>query len=382
MNTKAISQYGLSVIALSLLSACGSSDNSAVNNNTLTPVNNTVASSNLETIPKVPLKNTQVDDNNNANDTKSTNNQVTNTQVTSTQVNNTQVETTQSTNNQVTVTQTEDTQAPSLTLRGANPQQITLGGNLVNLGAVAYDTVDGDLSAAITTDNNVNTSVAGCYLQTYLVSDNAGNSKSATRRVFVGTSAQRHSPNTPPTTREVSLTSTNVKTTTINLLGYANDEDCDSLKVTNISQPSAGTSITQNANGSITFNPQGKVGSHSFDYTVSDNFGGSSTSGVTIASIDPNDGNDNWPVITGETIRVSKNQSILIKVLDNDYDDDGDVLVLDAVDDPAHGSVQKINGDVLYTPDANYVGTDSFYYGVHDNHGHNGSGLVNITISD
>jgi len=271
--------------------------------------------------------------------------------------------------------------APTLSLKGPNPQIITLGSAFISQGATANDDVDGNLSSAITESNNVNTSVAGCYTQTYLVSDTSSNSSSLTRIILVGTDAERHSPNSAPITQEVAITNAYNSASTINLLNSAFDENCDALTVTNVSDPAIGTA-TINNNGTVTFNPLGNVGSHYFTYTISDNYGGSSTSGVSIASVDPDDGNDNWPQISGESITTSKNTAIVIDVLANDFDDDGDTLILDAIDTPVHGTVQKQNGKVLYTPDLNYTGEDFFYYGVHDNHGHNGSGLTVITITE
>ena len=271
--------------------------------------------------------------------------------------------------------------SPSLSLNGPNPQVIALGNSFVNQGANANDDVDGDLSSEITESNNVNTSAAGCYKQTYVVSDNSGNANTLTRTILVGTDAERHSPNSAPITQEVAITNSYNSITNINLLNDAFDSDCDALTVTNVSDPAVGTAKI-NSNGTVTFDPLGYVGSHYFIYTVSDAYGGSSSSGVSIASVDPEDGNDNWPQISGESVTTSKNTAIVIDVLENDFDADGDTLILDAVDTPAHGTIQKQGGKVLYTPDLNYTGEDLFYYGVHDGFGHNGSGLTVITITE
>lgn len=271
--------------------------------------------------------------------------------------------------------------APSLILNGANPQTLALGSSFINQGATANDDIDGNLSSSITESNNVNTSIAGCYKQNYEVSDTSGNSKSLTRTIFVGTDTQRHSPNLPPITQEIAIANSYTSVTTINLLSGVYDENCDDLSLSNVSQPTVGTTRI-NTDGTVTYDSLGNVGSYFFTYTVSDNYGGSSTSGVSIASVDPDDGNDNWPQVSGETVTTTKNNSIIIDVLANDYDDDGDTLVLDTVDTPAHGTIEKQNGKVLYTPDLNYTGQDSFYYGVHDDHGHNGSGLTIIIITE
>jgi len=81
---------------------------------------------------------------------------------------------------------TEDTEAPVITLKGANPQQLTVGDPYTELGAMALDNVDDDLSALIETDSSaVNTAVAGSYEVTYKVSDQAGNAAEMIRMVKV-----------------------------------------------------------------------------------------------------------------------------------------------------------------------------------------------------
>lgn len=270
---------------------------------------------------------------------------------------------------------------PRLALVGNNPQRTIVGSTFTDLGATASDNTDGNLTEVITESNNVNTSKAGCYQQTYLVSDSDGNSNTITRTIFVGTEAERHAPNTVPITQEISVTNVFSESSTINVLGSAFDADCDPLTVSQVSTPDTGTA-TINTDGTITYNSQGNVGSHFFTYTVTDGYGGSSTSGVTIASIDPNDGNDNWPAVNGETVSTPKNTAILIDVLANDSDPDGDTLVLDKVDAPQYGSTEKQDGKVYYTPNPDFVGEDYFYYGVHDGHGHNGSAMTKITVTE
>jgi hypothetical protein len=273
-----------------------------------------------------------------------------------------------------------DALAPSLSLKGANPQYIDLNAIFNNLGASAQDNVDGDISNQVTQTNNVKVNTAGCYKQDYQVIDAAGNKSTATRTVFVGNDAERHSPNSPPLALQDSTSTPYTSKVTINVLDNDTDSDCDPLSIISVSQPSLGVAIVNN-DGSISFDPLGNVGSHFFNYTISDAHGGSSINGVTIASHDPDDGNDSWPTIGNDNVSTVENTPIFIKVLANDIDADGDQLILDQVDEPTHGYITKQNGGILYTPDLGYTGNDSFYYGVHDNHGHNGSGLVEITIT-
>jgi hypothetical protein len=57
---------------------------------------------------------------------------------------------------------------------------------------------------------------------------------------------------------------------------------------------------------------------------------------------------------------------VVIDVLDNDSDVDGDPLAVESVTQPVNGTVVNNGTDVAYTPDPNYNGADSFSYVVTD----------------
>ena len=80
-----------------------------------------------------------------------------------------------------------DTTKPVITLAGANPQIILLGGAYTELGATATDNVDGDISSSIVIDaSGVNTAAVGSYTVTYNVVDSSGNAATpVTRTVTV-----------------------------------------------------------------------------------------------------------------------------------------------------------------------------------------------------
>ncbi len=276
--------------------------------------------------------------------------------------------------------ETTDNTAPSLIMKGSTPLLLALGEDFNDPGALAIDDVDGDISDLVSESNDINTNIAGCYSQSFFVKDSAGNSSSASRKVFVGTDAERHSPNTAPDVIQDSVSTNNYDVVTIDVLSNDSDAECDHLTVVSVSQPALGEAYV-NSDGTVSYDPQGNIGSHSFIYTVSDQHGGLSTEGVTVASVDPNDGNDNWPDVVPDNATTTQGATVFIDLLGNDSDADGDALVLDQIDTPQHGTIVKQDGGVFYTPEAGFTGTDSFYYGVHDNHGHNGSALVEVTVT-
>lgn len=72
---------------------------------------------------------------------------------------------------------------------------------------------------------------------------------------------------------------------------------------------------------------------------------------------------------------------VTIAVLNNDFDPDSDPLQLTGVTQPQHGSVTQNGPTVVYTPQANFSGSDSFTYTISDGRGGTASATVNITVA-
>ena len=71
------------------------------------------------------------------------------------------------------------------------------------------------------------------------------------------------------------------------------------------------------------------------------------------------DGNE--PPEAEDDQATAENGRVLIDVLGNATDPDGDGLRVESVSAPAHRTAPPAsNGGVAYTPDANYPGTDRF----------------------
>ncbi len=77
-----------------------------------------------------------------------------------------------------------DITAPVITLTGGT-QYVKRGDTFTDKGYSASDNVDGDISANISVSGSVDTSKEGTYTLTYTVKDGAGNSATATRKVYV-----------------------------------------------------------------------------------------------------------------------------------------------------------------------------------------------------
>lgn len=72
------------------------------------------------------------------------------------------------------------------------------------------------------------------------------------------------------------------------------------------------------------------------------------------------------PVAADDNATTTEGAPVTINVLANDADPDGDAISLLTVGEPTYGSVELVDGSVVYTPDEGYVGADSFTYTIFD----------------
>ncbi|MEP3383426.1 MAG: immunoglobulin-like domain-containing protein [Flavobacteriaceae bacterium] len=78
-----------------------------------------------------------------------------------------------------------DTTAPEIAIIGSNPLTITVSNEYTELGAVAFDNTDGNITDSIEITSTVNVNVPGTYEVTYTVLDAAENATSVTREVTI-----------------------------------------------------------------------------------------------------------------------------------------------------------------------------------------------------
>lgn len=86
------------------------------------------------------------------------------------------------------------------------------------------------------------------------------------------------------------------------------------------------------------------------------------------------------PVPASDMASVFEDISVLIDVLANDSDPDGDALLLTSVSTTAHGVAVLESSQIRYTPDQNFNGTDSFAYTISDGSSPAVSTLVTIDV--
>jgi hypothetical protein len=69
-------------------------------------------------------------------------------------------------------------------------------------------------------------------------------------------------------------------------------------------------------------------------------------------------------------------------ILENDSDADGDEMTIFAVDDVSFGTLDwTLNGGFIYTPDAEFYGTDTFSYMLTDGEADSDTVVVTITVN-
>lgn len=72
------------------------------------------------------------------------------------------------------------------------------------------------------------------------------------------------------------------------------------------------------------------------------------------------------PVAADDSASTEAGRAVLIDVLGNDRDPDGDPLTIVSIDTPAHGTAELRDGRIRYTPAAGFTGTDRFVYRISD----------------
>lgn len=118
-----------------------------------------------------------------------------------------------------------------------------------------------------------------------------------------------------------------------------------------------------------------------FQVNLSDAIGATIADGQGIGTI-LDDGDVNQPP-TGndDAATTAEDTAIIIDVLANDSDPEGDPLTIDAVTQGAHGSVLIDGNQVRYQPDADFHGSDMFSYTLKDAAGNTATADVAVTIT-
>jgi cyclophilin family peptidyl-prolyl cis-trans isomerase len=259
-------------------------------------------------------------------------------------------------------------------------------GNVLTIASVGATNHGGTVTIASDSKSLRYTPAAnfvGTETFTYTVQNQAGASASATVTVTVNNT------NDPPSAVNDTFT-VNEDSSNNSLNVLANDsaspDTGETLKVTAVGAGSQQGTITIVPGGTaVRYTPKANfLGTETFTYTISDGHGGTATATVTVTVGDVNDN----PVATNDTATVQEDSSATtINVLVNDTTgpDTGETLTVTTVGTPNHGGTVTIgtgSTSVVYTPAANFQGTETFTYTISDGNGGTATATVTVTVTN
>ncbi len=214
----------------------------------------------------------------------------------------------------------------------------------------------------------------------YTISDGQGGSATAVVTVTIG----NQTPNQPPVaTGDISTTPAGTPDT-INVLPNDSDPDGDPITITSVGTPTNGTTRIDDGgtpndptDDRVIYTPNpGFVGTDTFPYTISDGRGGTSTAFVTVTVT------NTPPIAVGDLSSTPLNTPVSIPVLNNDSDPNNDPLTITGASNPPNGTVRIENGQITYTPNPGFVGTDIFPYTISDGRGGTATAFVTVTVTN
>jgi len=259
----------------------------------------------------------------------------------------------------MTVATDEDT-AVSMALIASDPDGDTLTWTIESSPA------HGDLSgAAPNLTYTPDPDFHGSDLFSWSVSDGELSSSVATVTITITAVNDR------PVAHATSITTLEDESVQITLT--ADDADGDALTFSVTGQPQYGS---LDGNGSeLTYQPAFNfVGSDQFTFVVSDGPLESEPAVVTIDVVAV----DDPPVAQGQTVTTEEDVPVAISLT---AVDDSDALTYRVVAQPAHGTLSGSGAELIYTPDENYHGDDTFTFVASDGTHESEPADVDIQIS-
>ncbi|MCG7877809.1 MAG: Ig-like domain-containing protein, partial [Candidatus Thiodiazotropha endolucinida] len=208
---------------------------------------------------------------------------------------------------------------------------------------------------------------------TYTIDDGNGGTDTATVTVTVG------AVNDAPVAVDDSIGTDEDVPVTVNVLPNDSDPDGDTLTVTAVTQGTNGSVAIDPVSGNPVYTPDPDFnGTDTFTYTIDDGNGGTDTATVTVTVGAVNDA----PVAVDDSIGTDEDVPVTVNVLPNDSDPDGDTLTVTAVTQGTNGTVtiDPVSGNPIYTPDADFNGTDTFTYTIDDGNGGTDTATVTVTV--
>lgn len=165
--------------------------------------------------------------------------------------------------------------------------------------------------------------------------------------------------NDPPVARDDRTVTPSGQAVVVNVLDNDEDPDGDVLTAPQIvAPPTVGGAVVEGRAIRVS-PPTGTSGEVTFDYRTCDPSGLCDVATVTVVV-----GAGGGPVAVDDVAETGEGVAVVVPVLANDTDPDGDALVLNAVCTPLHGEAVLEGATVRYRPWPGFVGDDTFCYEV------------------
>ena len=333
-----------------------------------------------------------------------------------------------------------DTTPPILSLLGSNPLELHVGETINDPGVTAIDNIDGDISAQIEANSNINNSIAGNYKITYSATDHAGNIGQISRDVIVSeeivegividgnTSDWSSIPTLSSTSNGILkvtddveklyilVTSSNLGENIQVFLDADNSTDTGLDLGTQISTWSAGADYMIENNSLDKSTANSDLWAWDYGIAAIEYIKTSDALEIAIKKSDFNflvnsipigyisrtiDWNVNYllpelqlPVYTlqfptvvnpvranNDTGTTDNETSLILDVLANDISNNNSTLAINTLTASSYGSAIIVLGQIKYTPLSGFTGTDTFIYEVKDTNGNTDSAEVKVIVS-
>ncbi|MEP3677061.1 MAG: cadherin-like domain-containing protein [Sulfitobacter sp.] len=166
----------------------------------------------------------------------------------------------------------------------------------------------------------------------------------------------------------------------VDLLGNDSDPDntLDELTISDVTVDPAEGTVVDNGDGTVTFTPaEDFTGEATITYTVTDP-DGLSDEGEAVVTVTPvNDA----PVAVDDVAETDEDTPVVIDVLGNDVDPDGDLLTVTEATSPDGEVVINDDGTLEFTPTADFNGPTTITYTITDEDGVEDTATVDVTVN-
>jgi len=226
----------------------------------------------------------------------------------------------------------------------------------------------------------------------YHVADLTGKDKWETAYIFVGIDVDPTLVNFVPEAVDDEFTVPRGESTLLDVLTNDTDPEGGSLSIVKIGYPERNTDvgnphlgIAEIVDGQILYTAdEFFTGTDRFVYYAMDDAGNMTRRGMVSVHVEKSDviSVNNSPEAVDDNTVTNQETAVIVNVLTNDSDSDGDALsVVGATNGVSGSTIVNADGTITYTPDVGFFGDDSFSYTISDGNGGEATAVVSVTIN-